>query len=284
MLLLSLLLALLVAAPAPAPALPAPAATPLPPEYILGLIRAKFRSHRPPPPYVTYTLQRIQNNEQGYPDYVESYTYHIFCRSADQACLGRKVYRGTYRGDAEFLRPAFNEDRDPGPPTADLFEPAPLRPRPVEFVPTPEAEQTPMKELGSVRALGEFDYRITSFEEVDGAVHLFVEPTRNPERNRIREIWADAKTYELRRLDVTDRLFVSGNGPTEVYGMKYTLSMAMLQGFPVVTNLHGIVGDNYSGDGKEVQFIFRDIAFPASLPAWYFDARSYGRHLAEMPE
>ncbi len=85
------------------------------------MIRSAFRAHRPPPPYVTYTLERVQKIEQGYPDYVNSYTYHLWCRSADRACLARKVFRDTYRGDPEFQRPAFNEDRDPGPPTADLF-------------------------------------------------------------------------------------------------------------------------------------------------------------------
>jgi hypothetical protein len=279
----TLLLAALVATPAPVAA-PSPSATPLTPERIIGLIRSAFRAHRPPPPYVTYTLERVQKTEQGYPDYVESYTYHIWCRSTDRACLARKVFRGTYRGDPEFQRPAFNEDRDPGPPTADLFEPAPIKSRPVEFVPTPEPSQEPLRELGTVRAIGEFDYKVTSFEYVGDTVHLYVQPTRDPLRNRIREIWADAKTYELRKLSVTDRLFVSGGGgPTQIYGAVFVLSLAMLEGFPVVTDIHGVIGDNYAGDGKEVDFHFRDIAFPATLPEWYFDPRTYGKHMAEMP-
>jgi hypothetical protein len=276
-----LLLAALLASPAPGPA-PSPAPT-LSPERILGLIRAAFRTHRPPPPFVTYTLERKQNTYQGYPDYAESYTYHIYCRSYDQACLARKVFRGNYRGDPEFQRPAFNEDRDPGPPTADLFEPAPLKPHPIEFVPTPEPTNEPLREIGVVRTIGEFDYRVKSVEDAGGIFHLVVEPTRDPLRNRIREIWADDKTFELHKLLVTDRLFVTGNGPMQIFGALFTLTLAMHDGFPVVTDIHGEIGDGYNDDGKQVDYHFRDIEFPKTLPDWYFDPRSYGRHLAEMP-
>jgi hypothetical protein len=288
-----LVLAVLLASPAPgaapaaAPPAAAPAAdpgaTPMPPERVLGQIRTVFRAHRPPPPFVTYTLKRAQKTEQGYPDFLESYTYHIYCRSVDRACLARKVFRDTYRGDPEFQRPAFNEDRDPGPPTADLFEPAPLKSHPIEFVPTPEPSREPLRELGTVRAVGEFDYRVVSMDRGEGLVHLTLEPTRDPMRNRIREIWADEKTYELRRLAVTDRLFDQGPDGTHIYGARFLLQIAMIQNFPVVTDIHGEIGDNYSGDGKIVDYTFRDIEFPATLPDWYFDARQYGRHLAQMP-
>src|SRR5579864_6947047 len=97
--------------------------------------------------------------EEGSPDFVWSYTYHIWCRTSDRAALGRKVYRGDARGPLEFLRPEFNEARDPGPPTADLFERAPARPQPVEVVPTPEPTGIPAT-IGSVTAIGELEYRV----------------------------------------------------------------------------------------------------------------------------
>ena len=127
----------LLALVTPAPALtPQPDATFTPsPQRLLGLIRAKFRSHRPPPAYVVYT-------DRGFPDYAESYVYHIWVRNLDRAALGRKVLIAPAMGFPEFMRPAFNEDRDPGPPTADLFEPAPAKPHPVSEVPTPEPQAT----------------------------------------------------------------------------------------------------------------------------------------------
>ncbi|MGC1984779.1 MAG: hypothetical protein WA668_05255, partial [Candidatus Cybelea sp.] len=69
---------------------PAATATPIPlpsPERLLYQIRRQFRSHRPPPPYVTYTLIRKQTLDDGYPDLLNSYTYHIWCRTTDRAAL-----------------------------------------------------------------------------------------------------------------------------------------------------------------------------------------------------
>ncbi|GAC1391960.1 MAG: hypothetical protein NVSMB31_09670 [Vulcanimicrobiaceae bacterium] len=76
-------------------------------ERILGLIRATFRAHRPPPPYVVYTMERKQLTPEGMPDFTWSYTYRIWCRSSDRAALGRRVFRGKYLA-LEFMRPAFN--------------------------------------------------------------------------------------------------------------------------------------------------------------------------------
>jgi hypothetical protein len=109
---------------------------------------------------------------------------------------------------------------------------------------------------------------------------LQIEPTRDPERNRLREIWADRTTYELRKLVATDKLFVEHD---RVYGVTFTIVLATLEGHPVVSDIHGKVGDNYSGDGEDVDFHFRDVAFPPSLPAWYFDPRSYAAHQLDAP-
>ncbi len=260
---------------------PAPQAEPTPsPQRVLGLIRAQFRSHRPPPPYETYTLIRSQKATNGYPDLSESYTRHIWVRNLDRAALSRLVFRDEARGDLTFDRPAFNEARDPGPPTADVFEPAPARPHPVSEVPTPEPRYTPLPVIGGVRTIIESDYRVDSLDVEGDEVHLHIFPIRDVDRNRLREVYADKKTYELHKLVATDKLFVAG-GP--VYPVTFTITMGMVQGVPVVTDLHGIVGGGYNDDGKEVDFKFNDITFPKSLPEWYFDPRSYAQHLKDAP-
>ncbi|MBC5799628.1 MAG: hypothetical protein GIW94_06575 [Candidatus Eremiobacteraeota bacterium] len=274
--------ALLLASALASPAMPRPLPTPaLTPPRILGLIRAKFRSHRPPPPYETYVLTRKENTSQGFPNYADSYTYKYWCRTSDKAALKRQVYRSINRGTLEFERPAFNEAEDPGPPTADLFEPAPLRSRPVTFVPTPEPTGTAPPLIGVVRTVGEFDYRVVSLDTQGGTLHLHLEPTRDPDRNRLRDLYVDKKTYELQKVVATDKLFILGS--SDVYGTTFTISLAMLDGRPVVTDIHGVVGDGYTGDGATVDYTFRDIAFPATLPAWYFDAHDYAEHVADAP-
>ena len=273
------MLALLLAAALEASP-PAPTSSPSP-QRILGLIRNKFRSHRPPPPYVTYTIERKQDTSQGYPDYADSYTYKVWCRTVDRAALKRQVYRSINRGTLEFDRPAFNEARDPGPPTADLFEPAPVHSRPVTFVPTPEPVGTQLPIIGVVQSIGEFDYRVDTMAVEGQTLHLKILPTRDPDRNRLRELFVEKNTYELQKVVATDKLFILGT--SDVYGVTFTITLAPIDGRPTVTDIHGVVGDGYTGDGSTVDYKFRNIAFPASLPDWYFDTRQYAAHTEEAP-
>ena len=97
----------------------------------------------------------------------------------------------------------------------------------------------------------------------------------------MRELWVDPKTYELHKIVATDKLFILGT--SDVYGVTFTITLGMLSGMPVVTDIHGVVGDGYSGDGSTVDYKFRNIGFPATLPDWYFDARSYPHHDDDAP-
>jgi hypothetical protein len=272
-------------------AAPEESPSPLPsPERLLYLIRRKFRSHRPPPPYVTYTLIRAQLTDYGdppYPDLVNSYTYHIWCRSLDDACLGRKVYRHSDRGFPEFMRPAFNEARDPGPPTADLFQPAPAHFHPVTESPTPEPTGSLPPVIASVTVLGEFDYRVSNVQTEGQFLHVSLLPRRDPDRNRLRELYVDKDTLELRRLVATDKFF-DGDGPgAAVFPMLFTVTLDMLEGVPVVTTIHGQPSKEedieYLGHLGVVDYTFKDITFPKTLPDWYFDPHAYGAHQDDDP-
>jgi hypothetical protein len=279
----SLILAAAIGAAKAAPtASPEPVPT-LSPRQLLGQIRAVFRSHRPPPPYETYTLVRKQLATNGYPDYPNSYTKHFWMRNSDRAALSRFVFRDFARGDLTFDRPAFNEDRDPGPPTADLFEPAPAIPHPVTQAYTPEPSASEVPVIGTIRATFEFDYAIQSAEVEGDELHLHVYPIRDIERNRLREIFVDHKTFELHRLIGTDKLFIVGGGPTKVYPATDTITMGTVAGYPVVTHVHAVIGGGYDDDGKEIDITFTEIKFPPTLPAWYFDPHTYAQHAADAP-
>ncbi len=272
------------------PVAASPAATPVPlpsPDRLLYLIRRQFRSHRPPPPFVTYTLIRKQTLDDGFPDLVNSYTYHVWCRTYDRAALGRKVYRGSARGTLEFLRPSFNEPWDPGPPTADLFESAPVRPHtnPQTFVPTPEPTGSVPPLIASVSVMGEFDYRITNIATQGSVTHVSLVPRRDPDRNRLRELFVDSKTLELQQVVATDKLYDEDSH--HVYPMMFTVTMGSLQGIPVVTHIHGtptLESDaDYLGKDATVDYDFNDVVFPAALPAWFFEPRSYASHVDDPP-
>jgi hypothetical protein len=287
---LAALLALTLALTSPAPrptTSPSPQATTAPtpsPQRLLGLIRAKFRTHRPPPPFEIYTIARKQNTDRGFPDYPASYQERIWVRNLDRAALSRRILIVPAMGPPVFERPAFNEDYDPGPPTADLFEPAPVKPRQISEVPTPEPTNT-FQVIGRVTVTSENDYHVTSVTAEGDELHLVLEPIRDPERNRLRELWVNRDTLELTRIKSHDRLFVPG-GPhgNDIYAVIFDIKIAMLQGVPVVTDIHGIVGDNYTGDGQVVDYTFRNISFPETLPDWYFDARTYAQHQNDLPK
>ena len=240
-------------------------------EKVLALIRKEFRSH-PRPPYVSYTLKRAQFTEEGFPDFEWSYTYHVWCRTSDGAALARKVWRG-HAGPLEFKKYAFNQPEDPGPPTADIFEAAPSR-TPVQTVVTGG-----LPEIGTVRAIGETEYRVSLSGFDEGVMHLSLKPMYDPQRNRLREIFAEASSYRLRQVVGTDRLYLLG-GP--VFDQLDTMTMGNVDGVPVITAIHAVVQNERVGY-LESDYTFTDIAFPRALPNWYFEPTTYGAHVAEAP-
>jgi hypothetical protein len=269
-----------------APAQRAATATPRPsesPDLLLADIRKVFRSHRPPPPYETYTMVRSQKTDYGYPDYLGSYTLKYWYRSSDHGALTRKISELGDVGPLVFQRPIFNAATDPGPPTADVFEPAPAHTFPPTYVPTPEASLPPTIAVVSVRA--EFDYRVTLVQREGDELHLTLVPRRDPDRNRLRQLWVDAKTLEIRKLVATDKLFVEGDSQhPDPYPVLFTIEFGRLEGIPIMTHIHGVVYGGYDGDGKTVDYDFKDTQFPLTLPAWYFNDRDYAAHQDDAPE
>lgn len=275
--------------PVPAPTLP-PYQT-VAPVRVLGLVRRVFRSHRPPPTYEVYTMVRSQMTNYGYPDPLGSYTTKYWVRNTDRAALTRRIFRDDYEGDLVFQRPELNEATDPGPPTADVFAPAPLRqhPNPLSYVPTPEPSAEAARTIASVVAIGESDYNVPQMQVEGSLLHLVLKPRRDPERNVLREIWVDKHTYELRKIIAHDRLFTDDQG---VFPVTFTYTLGYLQGVLVITKLHGIVEPRverdgqqtvYDGDGRTVDFDFEDISFPNSLPGWYFDPHQYAQNKVSAP-
>ncbi|GAC1391963.1 MAG: hypothetical protein NVSMB31_09680 [Vulcanimicrobiaceae bacterium] len=110
---------------------------------------------------------------------------------------------------------------------------------------------------------------------------LQIEPRRDPERNRLREIWADKTTYEIRTYTATDRLFVLG-GP--VYQQLDTVGVSFQNGMPVIREVHSkTILDPDLGQIPDMDYSYRDIEFPPALPPWYFEPSTYGAHFGQAP-
>jgi hypothetical protein len=244
---------------------------------ILARVKAGLRTHERPP-YVSYTLVRRESLD-NVPDFLNSYTLRIWCRTADNAALSRRAFGVRAIGDAEFITPAFDKPIDPGPPTADLLDVI----RQAQGVATPAPSSPPV--IGSVSVIIETNYHV-SFVGIDGADdHLRLEARRDPERNRLTDLYVDRMTSALHRAVAHDHLYTEGRTIAE----RFEIDFGVRDGVPVITTIHGqtdyaALDPRDAGEPfHEVNYRFQDVAFPADLPAWYFEPAQYGAHRMEYP-
>jgi hypothetical protein len=156
-------------------------------------------------------------------------------------------------GALNFARVTFNEAVDPGPPTEDAY--------------------------GTKEAL----YRASLIDSENGEYHLTLEPVSDPRRDRLRELWVDAKTFETKQVIVDDRLFIQPGPIVPVY---MQMEFVNYKGMAVIFRIQAVT--RWMRDAREVQeqtdeFLFTNISFPDSLPSWYFEPKTYREHMAEAP-
>jgi hypothetical protein len=253
----------------------AQAPAPLTGEQILARAKHVFRSHVRPP-YVAYTIvRRDRHNEQ--PDFENSYTLKVWCRTADRSALARRAWKGKAYGSLQNIIVAFDGQVDPGPPTADLFERSLFAPQ-VGPASTPQPDESPLPVIGNVRVSTDYDYRVTSVRRDGPAWHLSLVPRRDPDRNRLDDLWVDATTFELQRARIRDHLYFafSGQSIPDEFDARFKLR----DGLPLLAEIHGETRyEQYVTD-----YTYEDISFPTSLPEWYFQPLQYGMHKVEAPE
>ena len=155
-----------------------------------------------------------------------------------------------------------------------------------DFAKTPEPSGSLPPVIATVTVLGEFDYRVTRIANEGNLIHVSLMPRRDPDRNRLRELYVDSKTLELKELVATDKLYEEDSG-RHVYAMLFTVTMGWMNGMPIVTHIHGTPtyqqDADYLGRDATVDYDFNDITFPNGLPEWYFDPRSYAQNVANAP-
>ena len=183
-------------------------------------------------------------------------------RASDSSALDRRVFRGR-PGELRFTRVSFNGLWDPGPPTADVFGLVGA------ISTTPHAPDSSYRTIASVVASSGPAYEVTSAQLESGQWHLRVRPLHVPGTYILRELWADAATLELRKALVADKLFIVA-GP--LYDQLDTMTFALVTARQTITHIHARANfdDHPGGDGSGVDYDFSDVAFPATLPDWYF--------------
>lgn len=240
------------------------------------LIHARAALHaRALPPYVVYTLTRADTLD-GAPDAANSYALRVWYRTADGAALTRRIDGGR-AGPLVFERPRFDAALDPGPPTADIFEPAPPRAR----AQATAAPVDSLRTIGVVRTPVEIDYRAEAVECDSATVHLRLTARRDPDRNRLRDVWLDRKTIEVQRFVADDRLY---DGQTDLWVPDvFDATLERVGDLRVISTIHGdAVG--LGGARSQSAYRFEAIAFPPAVPDWYFEPGTYGAHAKDAPQ
>ena len=265
------MLVAMTCAQTPAPRSDAPPAA----TEILARAKAVFRAHVRPP-FVVYRLVR-RDEHLGEFDLENSYALKIWCRAADRSALVRRTWKGVGEGPLDNITVAFDGMVDPGPPDADIFERALFAPKPAA-PPTPEPADSPLPVIGGVVVATDYDYRVTRTAREGDLWHLWLEPRRDPARNRVDELWVDAASYEISRARVRDHLYIDG-GFGRTLDEEFDVRFALRDGLPLITRIHG----ETAGGEFAVDYTFDEVTFPAVLPAWYFTPALYGLHRSEAP-
>lgn len=255
------------------------AAAPLSGEKILALAKAQFRAYRRPA-FVSYTLSR-EDGISGRPYLANSYALGVWCRVADRAALTRTVNdAGEVDGPLTFVRLAFDQAVDPGPPTIDIFERN-------AFVKAPSPVATPAGEIPTLAVVAvrvELDYRIDAFELEGTSYVLHLSPRREPERNRLRTLWIDHESFDLRRAIATDALFLGASKSAEIFDMKFEKQ----NGIPVIRSIEMRSAGAPSPFPQILRhrgrYFFQNIAFADAMPAWYFNPARYASNVLQAPQ
>lgn len=259
---------------------------PLTGDQILARVKTVFRSY-PRPPYVAYTLIR-RDRHDGAPDFENSYTLKIWCRTSDRSALARRAWKGKAYGDLQNITVMFDKEVDPGPPTADMFEKRLFgalhaqTDRDLQHAGDAGAGNAgdappALPEIGRVSAL-DGDYRAVRVAREAGLIHLWLVPKTDPDRNRLDELWVDAATYGMRRAKVRDHLYLglTGQSLEDEFDVRFTPGPG---GLPLISTIHG----ETKSDQFETDYTFTDVTFPDALPDWYFAPKQYGLHHADAP-
>lgn len=269
------------------------AASPPDADAILARVRATYDAH-PRPPYVVYTLWAelpvgngldLNNEMPGANDTLSGNlarrsrpigqlgkdvpvlsttgtpAMRVWYRASDGTALVRAFDGRRAFGTMIFAKPAFNSQGAWAPATANVF--AALSP------PTPNAI--------------DFGYDVRYVGMDSYAYELKFEPKGDWTANGVRTLWVDPVSFEIRRVRRDERVYAL-NDHDRFRMETIDCDLALQGGVAVITRIRMYENVDNGFVKPTSQIRFDDIAFPASLPDWYFDSALYGGHRNEAPE
>src|SRR5215469_9391380 len=224
----------LIAFASPAPVSTLPPSAPSPSTLSAQTIFAKARTAmylRTYPRYVAYIID-VQSNAYG-KHYHEG--YRALLRTHDDALVVHKTPIYTSNKPPNPYGFSFFGINPEGKPSDHIDPPfgVPLMSATFDFDlargPTPrhhsddDAEGDLPPVIGTVKVTAA-DYAVTllGVEDLDGAqvYHLRLQPLTDPAHDRVRELWVDTQTFDVRKL-VTEGIFESGPPTTAMWTVNF---------------------------------------------------------------
>jgi hypothetical protein len=150
-------------------------------------------------------------------------------------------------------------------------------PLPVSLA-TPAPEETPVATIGHVRVrTRNYDVTFAGDETIQGlpVVHLALRPVGDTSKHILRDLWIDPRTDGVLRLHGVAPLV--GPLATVDFTADYDVgpqsqTLVAVRGFAKAQVLLIKLGADFT-------FEQSDFAYPASLPAWYFEKNGYADHM-----
>jgi hypothetical protein len=185
----------------------------------------------------------------------------VWYRASDGAALVRAFDGRRAFGSMIFAKPAFNSQGAWAPPTADVFATLPQ--------PTPNTVDS--------------GYDVHYVGKDSGAYELKFVPKGDWAANSVRTLWVDPVSFEIRRVRRDERIYAL-NDHDRFRLETIDCDLAVQGGVAVIKRIR--MYENFANGfvKPSSQIRFDDIAFPASLPDWYFESAEYGGHRNEAPE
>ena len=143
-----------------------------------------------------------------------------------------------------------------------------------------------LKVIADVVALDKPTYDIRVADTIANAgtgpvYHLILRPHSDPSRHNLRELWVDSATDRILRAIVRGTYRpMPHDAIEETYALE---DFGQVGPYWLVIHTLWTYAPPFSGVRLRFETSVRTMRFPASMPAWLFDERSFAQHAGELP-
>jgi len=230
------------------------------------------------PAYITYVMHEVFVHHAKRLEY----DYRVWYRGDDGKGLMQNLSPGRRGGaetvfgypfpfspDVNFL---LNATPDP------VLTPVPASPTPTAQPGASGAKPPAVLGVESVVSNRNYDVSFVGVENYLGhaVYHLALRAVRAERDHPLKDIWVDRTTFQVWKAHAG----ASGNKGPAAGSISGQAEFAPMGTYWIVQRASGDgqLRFGFLSDSGHYEYVFSDIGFPASLPDWYFDPKSFARH------